>query len=497
MPAPTDHQTDRPSADLPASVLSAVPLGQRIDGLPDHVVVRQLYLGCLSQAAYLVGDARTGRAIAVDPRRDTAELLAAAAEDGLTIELIVQTHFHADFLSGHLELAEATGAEIAYGSVAVTEFPSRALADGEVVDLGGVTVEALHTPGHTPESISLVVRAEAGGEPLAVLTGDCLFIGDVGRPDLLASIGFESEDLARMLYASVHRLLELPDATLVLPAHGAGSACGKALSEETVSTIGAQRVENYAVQPMTEDQFVALVTADQPAAPEYFIHAATLNRADRPLMAEEAPPELSLAQVDAAVADGAVVVDVRPVEDVAGGHLAGSVAVGLDGRFAEQVGSVIAVGTPIVLVGSPGAATEAKIRLARIGFDEVVGALVDLEVVLAANPQRAARLSRLTATDFAERREALGDQLQFVDVRNPGEVTASPIDGALTIPLARLRDRSDELDPARPVVLICAGGARSAIGASLLVHEGFVDVSDVLGGANALGVAAACSIDPA
>jgi rhodanese-related sulfurtransferase len=214
-------------------------------------------------------------------------------------------------------------------------------------------------------------------------------------------------------------------------------------------------------------------------------------------MEEEAPPALSLAELDAAVADGAVVVDVRPVEDVAGGHLAGSVAVGLDGRFAEQVGSVIGVGTPIVLVGTAGAATEAKIRLARIGFDEVIGALVDLELVLAANPGRAARLSRLTATDLAERRAALGDDLQFVDVRNPGEVTASPIDGADTIPLARLRDRMDELDRDRPVVLICAGGARSAIGASLLVHEGFTDVSDVLGGANALGVAAACSINPA
>ncbi|HRW39701.1 MAG TPA: MBL fold metallo-hydrolase, partial [Aquihabitans sp.] len=200
---------------------SVVPLGERIAGLPEHVVVRQLYLACLSQAAYLVGDARTGRAIAVDPRRDTSEILAAAAEEGLTIESVVQTHFHADFLSGHLELAEATGAEIAYGSVAATEFPSRSLADGEVIDLGGVTVEALHTPGHTPESISLVVRPSADAEPVAVLTGDTLFIGDVGRPDLLASLGATADDLGRQLYASLHRLLELPDEVLVLPAHGA------------------------------------------------------------------------------------------------------------------------------------------------------------------------------------------------------------------------------------------------------------------------------------
>ncbi|MEZ5181629.1 MAG: MBL fold metallo-hydrolase [Acidimicrobiales bacterium] len=474
---------------------SVVPLGERIAGLPEHVVVRQLYLACLSQASYLVGDARTGRAIAVDPRRDTSEILAAAAEEGLTIEAVVQTHFHADFLSGHLELAEATGAEIAYGSVAVTEFASRALADGEVIDLGGVTVEALHTPGHTPESISLVVRPSADAPPVAVLTGDTLFIGDVGRPDLLASLGATADDLGRKLYASLHRLLELPDEVLVLPAHGAGSACGKALSTETVSTIGEQRRTNYALAPMGEDEFVAIVTEDQPAAPEYFVAAAVGNRKDRELLDERAAvPSLDLAAVDAAIADGAVVVDVRPVEDVAGGHLAGAVAVGLGGRFAEQVGSVVPVGAPIVLVGPPEAAHEATIRLARIGFDDVVGNLPDVEAVLAAHPQRSARLSRLSATELEERRGALGDELQLVDVRNPGEVTAAPVEGAVNIPLAHLRARRAELDPARPVVLVCAGGARSAIAASVLLADGFADVSDVLGGATAMGVGEACAL---
>lgn len=485
------------SAPLDPATTSVVPLGERIAGLPDHVVVRQLYLACLSQAAYLVGDARTGRAIAVDPRRDTSEILAAAEAEGLTIELVVQTHFHADFLSGHLELAEATGAAIAYGSVAVTEFPSRSLADGESISLGGVVVEVLHTPGHTPESISLVIRPDADAEPVAVLTGDTLFIGDVGRPDLLASLGATADDLGRKLYGSVHRLLELPDATLVLPAHGAGSACGKALSTETVSTIGVQRRTNYALQPMTEEQFVAIVTEDQPAAPEYFVAAAVGNRKDRGLLDEQAPvPELDLAALDAAVAEGAVVVDVRPVEDVAGGHLAGAIAVGLGGRFAEQVGSVVPVGAPIVLVGTPEAAHEATIRLARIGFDDVVGVLPAVEGVLAAHPDRSARLSRLSATDLSERRAALGDALQLVDVRNPGEVHAAPIDGAVNLPLAHLRARLDELDAARPVVLVCAGGARSAIASSVLLAEGFADVSDVLGGATALGVGAACSVAP-
>ena len=484
-----------PDLGLPAAELSTVPLGQRIGGLPEHLVVRQMYLGCLSLASYLVGDARTGRAIAVDPRRDIAEILAAAEEEGLTIELIVQTHFHADFLSGHLELSEATGAPIAYGSVGVTEFPSRALEDGEVVDLGGVQLEVLHTPGHTPESISLVVRPDAGEAPVAVLTGDTLFIGDVGRPDLLASIGFEADDLARSLYASVHRLLELPDDALVLPAHGAGSACGKALSEETVSTIGAQRAGNYALQPMTEEAFVALVTEDQPAAPAYFIHAATENRKERPLLHDdEAPRALTIAEADAAVAAGAALVDVRAVEDFAGGHLAGSLSVPLGGRFAEQVGSVVAVGAPVVLIGSAPGVAEGRIRLARIGYDDVVGALLDVEGVLAAEPDRARRLSRLPASEVAERREALAGRLQFIDVRNPGEVHAAPVDGAANIPLAQLRSRAGELDPAEPVLLVCAGGARSAIASSLLRASGFADVSDVLGGSAALGITEACAM---
>jgi glyoxylase-like metal-dependent hydrolase (beta-lactamase superfamily II)/rhodanese-related sulfurtransferase len=475
---------------------SEVPLGERLTGLPDEVVIRQLYLGCLSQASYLVGDATSGRAIAVDPRRDIDELLEAAELEGLTIELIVQTHFHADFLSGHLELAAATGAAIAYGSVAETEFASRKLADREVLDLGGASIEVLHTPGHTPESISLVVRG-AGGEPVAVLTGDTLFIGDVGRPDLLVSAGVSADDLGSRLYRSVHRLLELPDDVLVLPAHGAGSACGKALSTETVSTIGAQRRENYAVQPMSEEAFVALVTEDQPAAPGYFGHAAALNREERPLLHEDPVPELDLAGIDAAVATGAVVVDVRPVEDVAAGHLAGSLNVGLGGRFAEQVGSIVPVDRPLVLVGSAEAVHEARVRLARIGFDDVVGQVTAIDAVLADRPDRAAQLSRLTATGFAEREAELGDRLVLIDVRNPGEVRDAPVPGARAIPLARLRGEAPSLDPTQPTVLVCAGGARSAIGVTLLRSLGFDDVSDVLGGATALGIGAACSLSSA
>jgi glyoxylase-like metal-dependent hydrolase (beta-lactamase superfamily II) len=252
---------------MTTAVTSDVPGGLRIEGLPEHVVVRQLYLGCLSQASYLVGDAITGRAIVVDPRRDTDEVLSAAAAEGLTIEMVVETHFHADFLSGHLELAAATGAPIGIGSAGTTEYPSTPLHDGQVVDLGRVQVEVLETPGHTPESISLVVRPDVGAEPVAVLTGDTLFIGDVGRPDLLVSAGRSAEEMGAMLHRSLRRLMELPDAALVLPAHGAGSACGKSLSAETVSTIGEQRRTNYAVQPMAEAELVALVTEGQSEPP--------------------------------------------------------------------------------------------------------------------------------------------------------------------------------------------------------------------------------------
>lgn len=476
--------------------ISDVPGGERIAGLPDHVVIRQFYLGCLSQAAYLVGDSITGRAIVVDPRRDIDEVLTAANVEGVSIEMVVQTHFHADFLSGHLELSAATGAQIAYGAGAVTEFPSRKLSDGEVIDLGGVQIESLATPGHTPESISLVIRPSSGAAPVAVLTGDALFIGDVGRPDLLVAADVPAEELARLLYRSVHRLMTLPDETLVLPAHGAGSACGKALSSETVSTIGEQRRTNYAVQPMSEGDFVAQVTEGQPVAPAYFGRDAALNRQNRPLLDEhEAPVELSLDEYDSLIEAGAFAVDTRSADEFAHGHLENTLNVSLDGRFAEQVGSILDMGTPIVLLGSIAAATEAKIRLGRIGFDSVVGVLTEPEAIITRHPQRARQLSRLTATDLADRQSQLGDRLQLIDVRNPGEVEGAPITGARNIPLAGLRQHLGELSRDQPVVLVCAGGARSAIASSLLSASGFKDVSDVLGGVTALGVGPACATE--
>ncbi len=444
----------------------------------------QYYLDCLSQASYLIGDESSGRAVVVDPRRDTDEYVRDAAEAGLTIELIIETHFHADFLSGHLELAAATGAEIAYSSVAETEFPSRKLADGERIELGDIVLEIRHTPGHTPESVSIVVWEHAGdAEPYGVLTGDTLFIGDVGRPDLLSSIGFTREELADQLYDSLHdKLLTLPDATKVYPAHGAGSACGKNLSTDTWSTIGVQRITNYALLADDKQAFFDLVTEGQPPAPSYFIYDAVLNRQDRELLDEHASPDpLDLDGFDRLVDSGAMIIDGRDPDEFAHGHLAGSINVGLNGRYAEFAGSVIPSDVDILLVVGAGFEIEAKNRLARIGFDRVVGFLEHPLDVMAHHADRVERASRLTAVQFDEQRDDI-EGLQLVDIRNPGELEHGTIEGAATVPVGQLPARIDELDPEAPTVVYCAGGYRSSVAASVLRQAGFADVSDIIGG---------------
>ncbi|UXA13499.1 MBL fold metallo-hydrolase [Mycobacterium sp. SMC-8] len=444
----------------------------------------QYYLDCLSHASYLIADETTGRAVVVDPQRDVAEYLSDAEEFGYTIELVIETHFHADFLSGHLELAKATGAKIVYSSVAQTEFDSMGVADGERYSLGEVTLEFRHTPGHTPESMSIVVYEHADDEvPYGVLTGDALFIGDVGRPDLLASIGFTREELAEKLYDSLHnKLMTLPDATRVYPAHGAGSACGKNLSTDLWSTMGEQKETNYALRAPDKDTFMALVTEGQPPAPSYFVYDAILNRKDRELLDEtKMPAAMTYEQVRDAMAGGAVLVDGRGPEEFAMGHLRGAINIGLEGRYAEFAGSVVPTDVDIVLFTEPGQELEAKTRLARIGFDRVIGYLDRPFEVMSAHQDDVQRASRLTAKAFDQRAAELAD-LQAVDVRNPGEVAAGTIPDALTIPVGQLPARLSELDPAKPTVVYCAGGYRSSVAASLLRRNGFTDVSDILGG---------------
>ena len=435
----------------------------------------QYYLDCLSQASYLIGDTTTGRAVIVDPRRDVGDYLSDAQAAGLSIELIIETHFHADFLSGHLELAEATGAEIGFSSVADTEFDSRKLADGERISLGEVELEIRHTPGHTPESISVVVWENAGDEePWGVLTGDTLFIGDVGRPDLLSAVGHSREDLASQLYDSVHdKLMTLPDSTRLWPGHGAGSACGKNLSTDTSSTIGEQRIGNEAVLAPNRDAFIELISTGQPVAPAYFSYDAMLNRQERGLLDESNPPLLlDEAAAGAAVADGAILLDTRSPEEFASGHMPGSINVGLAGRYAEFAGSVIPTDADIVIVANPDQIAESRTRLARIGFDRVIGAVAD------PTPWMTETAERMTADEYA----ADDRPVQLVDVRNPGEVADGVIEGAITIPVMQLPARLGELDPDRRTVVYCAGGYRSSVAASLMRNAGFEEVADIDGG---------------
>jgi DMSO/TMAO reductase YedYZ molybdopterin-dependent catalytic subunit/glyoxylase-like metal-dependent hydrolase (beta-lactamase superfamily II)/rhodanese-related sulfurtransferase len=447
------------------------------------MIFTQHYLGCLSQASYLIGDETTGRAVVVDPRRDIDDYLGEAAEYGLVVERVIETHIHADFLSGHLELAAATGAKICFGEGADVEFPIEPLWDGQRVSLGEVTLEILATPGHTPESICVVVYEHAGDQvPYGVLTGDTLFVGDVGRPDLSVAPGLSSTALAATLYGSLHnKLLRLPDAARVFPAHGAGSACGKNLSGETSSTIGEQRQTNYALQTADVRQFVAAVTEGQLTAPRYFGFAAHRNRELRPLLDESPPPLLGIDEVYEYACAGAVLLDSREPAAYASGHLRGAISVGLQGRFAEWAGNVLSPDCDIVLVGDPALACESKTRLSRVGFDRVIGQLRDLAGIFTQRPDLVEVTPRLTIEQLAELR-GLDPSLQLVDVRGPHEAADGVIAGARDIPPSILTDSFPILDRSAPVVVYCGSGNRSMVAASVLRAAGFTDASDLLGG---------------
>jgi glyoxylase-like metal-dependent hydrolase (beta-lactamase superfamily II)/rhodanese-related sulfurtransferase len=452
------------------------------------MILKQYYLGCLSQASYLVADSQSRRAVVVDPRRDVDEYLTDAAAEGLRIELVLLTHVHADFIPGHTELAQRTGADIAMGEVSPVTFPIRRLADGERIELGdpatGVVLQVLSTPGHTPESITLAVFSHgADTAPHAILTGDTLFLGDVGRPDLLGSAGRSSEDMAKDLYRSLHsKILPLPDQVLVYPGHGAGSACGKALSSDTVSTLGAQRGSNYALAPMTEDEFVQVVTHGLGAPPAYFAEEVAVNRAGHlPFDAE-----LPVQHVDAITAVrhherlGYLLLDVRDDQAFAASHLRGAINVGLSGRFAEYAAALLATEQPVVLIGSEDQCAEARLRLSRVGVDLIAAQLSDLHELIA-HPELMVSSSRLTVRQATEAVAAHPD-LQVVDVRAPGEHAGGALPGAVNLNVTQLRTTMDSLDRSRPVLVHCAGGYRSIAASSLLEANGFTDVSDLLGG---------------
>jgi glyoxylase-like metal-dependent hydrolase (beta-lactamase superfamily II) len=450
------------------------------------MILRQFYLNCLAHASYLIGDEQTHTAAVVDPQRDVYQYLAFAEEHGLRIAHVFLTHFHADFIAGHLELRDRSGVTIYLGAAAKAEYAFTPLKDGDTVSFGRVRLKALETPGHTPESISILVydldRSEA--EPHAVLTGDTLFVGDAGRPDLRVALGWAAADLGALLYDSLHRkLMALPDASLVYPAHGAGSLCGKAISKETVSTIGEQRRVNYALQPMSKAEFVNLITADQPDAPPYFTYDAVLNSKERPTLDETLARVLNpmtLDQVLALQSTGGQVLDTRDPSDFAAAHLAGSINIGLGGQYATWAGTVLSRERPIVIVADPGREQESAVRLGRIGFDHVLGYLQDGLRSLESRPDLTASTERLSAALAAER--LAGGTPVAVDVRTPHEREQKRIADSLAIPLNHLERRLQEFPKDRPLIVYCAGGYRSSIAASLLQRHGFDDVSEIAGG---------------
>jgi len=451
------------------------------------MIFKQFYLNCLAHASYLIGDEETGTAAVADPQRDVERYMEFAAEQEVQIKHVILTHLHADFVAGHLELRDRAGATIYLGAKAQAEYLFTPLGDNSTIEFGRVRLKALETPGHTPESISILVYDLQGNQnaPYAVLTGDTLFIGDVGRPDLRASLGWSSTELGALLYDSLRsKLLPLPDASLVYPAHGAGSLCGKAISKETVSTIGEQRRLNYALQPMSKKAFIELVTVDQPEAPPYFAYDAVLNSKERPTLDQALKRELRPLALDTVLAlraQGAQLVDTRDPEEFGAAHLTGSINIGLTGQYATWAGTVLDRVHAIVIIAAPDRESESAIRLGRIGFDHIAGYLQNGLKSLESRPELIAFTERLSPQFVAELL-ASNDPPLAIDVRMPREREQKHINGSLSFPLNHLVENLKTLPRNRALLVYCAGGYRSSIAASLLKGGGFDSVCEIAGG---------------
>jgi hydroxyacylglutathione hydrolase len=451
------------------------------------MILKQYYLGCLAHASYLLGDEASSTAIIVDPQRDIEKYVADAEEFGLHIRHVFLTHFHADFIAGHLELRDRCGATIHLGARAEAEYAYVRMADGDMLEFPGMRVQVLETPGHTIESISLLVfdLKKNTAKPHAVLTGDTLFIGDVGRPDLRASLGWTANELGGRLYDSLHnKLLPLPDEMLVYPAHGAGSLCGKKLSSDTVSSLGDQRRMNYALQAMSKEEFIRMVVADQPDAPQYFAFDAILNTRERVTLDSNLEKVLRPVKLDEVIRQGdagAQVLDVRDAAEFAKGHLAGSINIGLGGQYATWAGTLLDRGKPIVIVAEPGREQEAALRLGRIGFDHVWGYLDGGMAALATRPDLVWPTERISAAMVAEELASSEPPL-LLDIRNSREWDARHIPESLNIPLNHIQERLAEVPRGRRIAVHCAGGYRSSIAVSILHQYGITNLIEMAGG---------------
>lgn len=449
---------------------------------------KQFYLGCLAHASYLIGS--QGEAVVVDPQRDVDQYLTEAETKGLKIKYVIETHLHADFVSGHQELAARTGAEIVFSEKAGATFPHRAVREGDEITIGKVVLRIIETPGHTPESVSvLVIDSEVSPHPQKVLTGDTLFIGDVGRPDLASGKGYSPQMMAGMMYDSLHeKLLRLSDEVGVYPAHGAGSMCGRNISKETFSTIGEQKRSNYALKPMSKDEFIRMMTTELPIAPAYFSEDAEINREGAgPLAALPEPSALSPLAVDKLSSQGYVVLDVRSAAEFGAAHVPGSINIGLDGQFAIWAASLISLQSPIIIVADTEAEVEqAQTRLARVGIESAAGYLRGGMDAWRETGLEVAVVPQITVTQLKDLMTSLTD-FQVLDVRRPPEYTSGHVPGAIAEPLSNLKERVAvlELEPARLTAVICAGGYRSSAASSILQQHGFAKVLNVTGGTSA------------
>lgn len=443
----------------------------------------QFYLGCLAHASYLL--ASEGEAIVVDPQRDVEIYLKAAEENHVAIRHIFETHLHADFVSGHRELAARTGARIYIGAQAEATFPHITVQDGFHLQVGKMRITAFETPGHTPESICLVIAdEEKSPAPWAVLTGDTLFLGDVGRPDL--SKRYNAAQLAGMLYDSLHgKLLALSDDVLVYPAHGAGSLCGRNMRAERVSTIGTERLTNYALQIRSKEEFVKQLTSNLPTRPEYFLQDAEINRTGAAALSDlPVLPAVEPAELKTVLEEDGIALDVRPGEQFAAGHVPGSVNIALSGQFASWAGALLGLtARPVLIAESQEAVSEARMRLARIGLEDARGYLQGGIEAWSAAGLPLATLSEITVEALSDRSQS--DGMQVLDVRREPEWEAGHIAGASWWPLDNFKVAPPEIDRNIPIAVHCKGGYRSMIACSLLQRAGFQNVVNVVGGFDA------------